>query len=60
MVPQPSQTWQDPNIAPVLPEAYGVVTEMWVVMHKDACGVRRIRLMFDHLVASLGKVMRPT
>jgi hypothetical protein len=32
---------------------------MWVVMHEDARGTRRMRLMFDHLAASLLKLMRP-
>ncbi len=44
---------QDPNILPVLPEAYGVDTDLWVVMHEDARGVRRTRLVFDHLANSL-------
>jgi DNA-binding transcriptional LysR family regulator len=47
----------DPDLVPVLPEAYGVVADMWVVMHEDARNVRRTRLMFDHLVASLGKLL---
>jgi DNA-binding transcriptional LysR family regulator len=44
---------KDPNLVPVLPEAYGMQTEMWVVMHEDQRGIRRARLMFDHLAASL-------
>jgi hypothetical protein len=44
---------------PVLPEAYSIDADMWVVMHEDARGVRRTRLMFDHLAASLGKLVRP-
>jgi DNA-binding transcriptional LysR family regulator len=50
---------QDPNLVPVLPEAYSIDADMWVVMHEDARGVRRTRLMFDHLAASLGKLVRP-
>jgi DNA-binding transcriptional LysR family regulator len=46
---------QDPNLVPVLAEDYGMQTEMWVVMHEGQRGVRRARLMFDHLAASLGK-----
>jgi DNA-binding transcriptional LysR family regulator len=50
---------QDPNLVPVLAEDYGMQTEMWVVMHEGQRGVRRARLMFDHLTASLGKLVRP-
>ena len=50
---------QDPNLVPVLAEDYGMQTEMWVVMHEGQRGVRRARLMFDHLAASLGKLVRP-
>jgi DNA-binding transcriptional LysR family regulator len=49
---------QNPNIVPVLADAYGVDVETWVVMHEDSRGVRRTRLMFDHLVTSLGKLVR--
>jgi DNA-binding transcriptional LysR family regulator len=51
---------KDPNLVPVLPEAYGMQTEMWVVMHEGQRGVRRARLMFDHLAASLGEIVRPS
>jgi len=50
---------KDPNLVPVLPESYGMQTEMWVVMHEDQRGARPPRLMFDHLAASLGKLVRP-
>lgn len=50
---------KDPNLVPVLPEDYGMHTEMWVVMHEDLRGIRRMRLMFDHLAASLEKLVRP-
>jgi DNA-binding transcriptional LysR family regulator len=51
---------QDPNLVPVLPEDYGMQTEMWVVMHGNLRGARRTRLMFDHLAASLGKIVGPS
>jgi DNA-binding transcriptional LysR family regulator len=51
---------QDPNLVPVLPEDYGIQTEMWIVMHENLSGVRRTRLMFDHLAASLEKIVRPS
>jgi DNA-binding transcriptional LysR family regulator len=47
----------NPNVVAVLPEAYGVDAEIWVVMHEDARGVRRTRLMFDHLVTSVEKLI---
>jgi DNA-binding transcriptional LysR family regulator len=43
----------DPGIIPVLADKYGLDVDMWVVMHEDARNSRRMRLMFDHLVASL-------
>jgi DNA-binding transcriptional LysR family regulator len=50
---------QDPNLVPVLPEDYGMQTEMWVVMHENLSSVRRTRLVFDHLAASMEKIVRP-
>src|SRR5262245_59300639 len=50
---------KDPNLVPVLPEAYGMQTEMWVVIHEDQRGIHRARLLFDHLAASLEKLIRP-
>ena len=44
---------------PVLAGEYCVTVDMWVVMHEDARGTRRMRLMFDHLVTSLLKLMQP-
>ena len=43
---------RDPNLVQVLP-ALGFTLEMWVVMHEDLKTSRRMRLMFDHLVAAL-------
>ena len=44
---------RDPDLVPVLP---GVMFDMeiWVVMHEDLKASRRMKLMFDHLVAELG------
>ena len=50
---------QDRNLVPVLPEVFGMQTEMWIVMHEDQSGVRRTRLVFDHLAAALEKLVRP-
>jgi DNA-binding transcriptional LysR family regulator len=44
----------DPAILPVLAGAYCVAVDIWIVMHEDARNSRRMRLMFDHLVAAFG------
>lgn len=42
------------GLVPLLPEAVKFELGMWVVMHRDLRNTRRMRLMFDHLVAFLG------
>ncbi len=42
-----------PDLVPVLPDALGFDLEMFVAMHEDMRASRRMRLMFDHLVAAL-------
>ena len=42
-----------PDIVPVLAGKYSAEADLWVAMHEDARGSRRVRLVFDHLVASL-------
>jgi hypothetical protein len=32
---------------------------MWVVMHEDLKADRRLKALFDHLVAELGEAIRP-
>jgi DNA-binding transcriptional LysR family regulator len=44
---------RDPNMVQVLRDL-GFELEMWVVMHEDLKTNRRMRLMFDHLVETLG------
>jgi DNA-binding transcriptional LysR family regulator len=44
---------RDPNLTPVLVNAFSFDLEVWVVMHEDLKASRRMRLMFDHLVAGL-------
>ena len=41
------------GLVPVLP---GLIPPMecWVVMHEDLRGLRRVRVVFDHLVRALG------
>jgi len=41
------------KLVPVLTELIHFELGIWVVMHKDLKTVRRVRLMFDHLVAEM-------
>ena len=44
---------RDPNLTPVLEGRFGFELEMWVVMHEDLRRDRRMKAMFDALVAGL-------
>ena len=44
----------DANLVPLLTGKYCVEVDLWVAMHEDSRGNRRMRLMFDHLAAALG------
>jgi DNA-binding transcriptional LysR family regulator len=44
---------RDPNLVPLLEDQFGFDLEVWVVMHEDLKTDRRMRLLFDHLVAGL-------
>jgi DNA-binding transcriptional LysR family regulator len=44
---------RDPNLVPILAEAFSFELEVWVVMHEDLRGDRRMRLLFDHLAEGL-------
>ncbi|MFI4975169.1 MAG: LysR family transcriptional regulator [Caulobacterales bacterium] len=44
---------RDPNLVPVLREVFDYDMEIWVAMHEDLKASRRMRLMFDALVAGL-------
>ncbi|MFO0624575.1 MAG: LysR family transcriptional regulator [Polyangiales bacterium] len=44
---------RDPRLVRVLPRLT-VPLDMWVVMHEDLRALRRVRRVFDHLVAGLG------
>ncbi len=48
---------RDPDLVRLLPEIVFPL-EMWVVMHEDLKGVRRVRRTFDHLVEALGAYVR--
>jgi len=44
---------RDPNLVPLLEDQFAFDLEVWVVMHEDLKTDRRMRLLFDHLVAGL-------
>ena len=44
---------REPNLVPVLPGQLTFEMEVWIVMHEDLKTSRRMRLMFDHLVAEM-------
>jgi DNA-binding transcriptional LysR family regulator len=46
-----------PALVPVLAEQMTFDMEVWVVMHENLKKVKRMRLMFDHLVASLSRMV---
>jgi DNA-binding transcriptional LysR family regulator len=45
---------RQPDLVPVLPDAFSFDLEVWIAMHEDLRSVRRMRLMFDHLVEEVG------
>jgi DNA-binding transcriptional LysR family regulator len=46
---------RDPELVAVLPGAVGFRLEMWLAMHEDLRTSRRMRLLYDHLAARLGR-----
>ena len=44
---------RDRDLLPVLPQAFALELETWVVMHEDLRHVRRLRLTFDALLEGL-------
>ena len=49
---------RDPNLVHVLGDVFNFELECWVVMHEDLKASRRMRLMFDHLVAGLSEYVK--
>ncbi|HUO13087.1 MAG TPA: LysR family transcriptional regulator [Caulobacteraceae bacterium] len=49
---------RDPELVPVLPDAFHWEMEVWVAMHEDLKTSRRMRLMFDWLVDGLTAYVR--
>jgi DNA-binding transcriptional LysR family regulator len=50
---QPAIASRDPNLVPILKDQFAFDLEVWVVMHEDLKAVKRMRLLFDHLVEGL-------
>ncbi|MGH6871110.1 MAG: LysR family transcriptional regulator [Rhizomicrobium sp.] len=44
---------RDPHLVPVLEQALSFSLEMWLVLHEDLRGHRRIRLLYDRLAEGL-------
>jgi DNA-binding transcriptional LysR family regulator len=44
---------RDPDLVPVLPDEIGLALEMWLAMHEDLRGSRRVALLFAHLASAL-------
>jgi len=44
---------RDPDLVPVLTNAFRFELEMWLVMHEDLRASRRVRLLYDHLAEAL-------
>jgi DNA-binding transcriptional LysR family regulator len=44
---------REPDLVPVLASTVGFKLEMWLAMHEDLRGSRRVRLLFDHLAQAL-------
>lgn len=50
---------RDPGLVPVLPAEVALDLDTWIVMHEDQRGLRRVRLVFDHLVEGLAAYCAP-
>jgi len=49
---------RDPDLVPVLQDAFRFDMEVWVAMHEDLKASRRMRAMFDWLVEGLSEYVR--
>jgi DNA-binding transcriptional LysR family regulator len=56
---QPAIAARDPNLTNLPIEGFDISMEMWVVMHEDLKADRRIKALYDHLVAELSEAIRP-
>ncbi len=49
----------EPDLVPVLPDAFSFELEAWLAMHEDLKASRRVRLLFDHLAGELTARLAP-
>lgn len=49
---------RDKALVCVLPDAFAPSIDMWLAMHEDLRGQRRVRLLFDHLAAALSQYVK--
>jgi DNA-binding transcriptional LysR family regulator len=49
---------RSPALVPVLPNAFQMALEVWLVMHRDLKSEPRVRLMFDWLAAGLSDYVK--
>lgn len=50
---------RDPALVHLLPRQFDFDLEIWLVMHEDLRGTRRMRVVFDHLGTALSAYVRP-
>ncbi len=48
-----------PELVPVMHGDFRLMLDCWVVMHENLRTSRRVRLLFDHLVAELTAYLKP-
>lgn len=46
---------RDPDLLPVLPGQLSLALDIWLAMHRDMRGCRRVVLLFDYLAAALAE-----
>ena len=44
---------RNPDLIPVLADAFSIAIEAWLVMHEDARSTKRVRVLFEHLAKEL-------
>ncbi|HEY8615252.1 LysR family transcriptional regulator [Phenylobacterium sp.] len=47
------------GLVQVLPDRFAFKLDVWIAMHENLKGSRRMRLMFDHLAEELGRMAQP-
>jgi DNA-binding transcriptional LysR family regulator len=50
---------RDPDLLPVLPNDFSPSLDVWIAMHEDLRSSPPMRMVFDHLTATLSRVIGP-